>query len=608
MCGIVGYIGGNEAKDILLGGLKSLEYRGYDSAGVALNDNRMTSIYKTQGKLNNLYSLLKQKNLKQSCMGIGHIRWATHGAPTVDNAHPHKSNDGKLVLVHNGIIENFKELRLQLEQQGFKFYSQTDTETAVHLIDREYKRTKNLQQAVVSAVSLLKGAFAFCIMHNDVPDKIIAVRKNAPLIIGIGHNENMIASDIPALIGKVNKIIYMDDNEIAIVHKSKVQICDFCGNPLNKKIETLSFEPEIISKRGYAHFMLKEINEQPEIIRRLLEKYISKTGDIYLGNINFDNLLKNINKIEIVACGTSLNAAMTAKYLVENLAQIPVIVEAASEYIYKFNLTDQNTLVIGVSQSGETADTITALKQAKQKNAKILVITNREDSSIVRCADFVLPLMAGIEVSVAATKSYSAQLMVLYLLVLQMAKTSKRFIDEYKEIKNELYEIPTKMEQILCHANIIENCAKKYAKSRDYIFIGRGIAYPSVMEGALKLKEISYINANAYMAGELKHGPIALVDENMPVVALLPRNSVAYDKILSNCQEVKARKGKIIAITNEKSNDATFDDEIVLPKVSEVLFPLLVAPVLQLLAYYTALELQREVDQPRNLAKSVTVE
>ena len=373
MCGIVGYIGENAAKDILLQGLKNLEYRGYDSAGVALNDNETTSVYKAQGKLDNLCSLLNRVQLKPSARGIGHIRWATHGAATETNAHPHKSNDGKLVLVHNGIIENFRELRQELEKQGFRFYSQTDTETAVHLIDREYKKCGNLEQAVINAVALLKGAFAFCIMHDDEPDKIIAVRKNAPLLVGLGNNENMIASDVPALIGKVNRIIYLEDNEIAIVHRCFVEVKNFAGDVVEKKIENLAFEPELISKRGYAHFMLKEINEQPSIIRRQLAEYFTDNGEIKLGNINLMALMQAVDKIEIVACGSSLHAAMTAKYMIEELAHILVMVESASEYIYKYNLTDDKTLVIGISQSGETADTITALKQAKQKNAKILV-------------------------------------------------------------------------------------------------------------------------------------------------------------------------------------------------------------------------------------------
>lgn len=608
MCGIVGYIGENAAKDILLQGLKNLEYRGYDSAGVALNDNETTSVYKAQGKLDNLCSLLNRVQLKPSARGIGHIRWATHGAATETNAHPHKSNDGKLVLVHNGIIENFRELRQELEKQGFRFYSQTDTETAVHLIDREYKKCGNLEQAVINAVALLKGAFAFCIMHDDEPDKIIAVRKNAPLLVGLGNNENMIASDVPALIGKVNRIIYLEDNEIAIVHRCFVEVKNFAGDVVEKKIENLAFEPELISKRGYAHFMLKEINEQPSIIRRQLAEYFTDNGEIKLGNINLMALMQAVDKIEIVACGSSLHAAMTAKYMIEELAHIPVMVESASEYIYKYNLTDDKTLVIGISQSGETADTITALKQAKQKNAKILVLTNREDSSIVRYADFVLPLKAWIEVSVAATKSYTAQLMLLYLLALKLAQMRLGMNDKLRKLKEELFEVPAKIEQVLCQTNLIKTCAEKYAKAQDYIFIGRGISYPSVMEGALKLKEISYINANAYTAGELKHGPIALVDEKMPVVAVLTKDNLLYDKMISNCQEVKARKGKIIAVTNDAAHQDMFDDIILLPKSSSELMPLLIAPALQLLAYYTALSLGREVDQPRNLAKSVTVE
>ena len=608
MCGIVGYIGENAAKDILLQGLKNLEYRGYDSAGVALNDNETTSVYKAQGKLDNLCSLLNRVQLKPSARGIGHISWATHGAATETNAHPHKSNDGKLVLVHNGIIENFRELRQELEKQGFRFYSQTDTETAVHLIDREYKKCGNLEQAVINAVALLKGAFAFCIMHDDEPDKIIAVRKNAPLLVGLGNNENMIASDVPALIGKVNRIIYLEDNEIAIVHRCFVEVKNFAGDVVEKKIENLAFEPELISKRGYAHFMLKEINEQPSIIRRQLAEYFTDNGEIKLRNINLMALMQAVDKIEIVACGSSLHAAMTAKYMIEELAHIPVMVESASEYIYKYNLTDDKTLVIGISQSGETADTITALKQAKQKNAKILVLTNREDSSIVRYADFVLPLKAGIEVSVAATKSYTAQLMLLYLLALKLAQMRLGMNDKLRKLKEELFEVPAKIEQVLCQTNLIKTCAEKYAKAQDYIFIGRGISYPSVMEGALKLKEISYINANAYTAGELKHGPIALVDEKMPVVAVLTKDNLLYDKMISNCQEVKARKGKIIAVTNDAAHQDMFDDIILLPESSSELMPLLIAPALQLLAYYTALSLGREVDQPRNLAKSVTVE
>ncbi len=608
MCGIVGYIGNNAVKDILLDGLRSLEYRGYDSAGVALNDNQTMSVYKAEGKLDNLCGLLNNATMNNTMKGIGHIRWATHGEANVPNAHPHKSMDGNLVLVHNGIIENFKELREELEAQGFKFQSQTDTETAVHLIDREYKKCGSLEQAVINAVGLLKGAFAFCIMHNSEADKIVAVRKNAPLLIGLGVGENMIASDVPALIGKVKQMVHLDDNEIAIVGKSEVRFIDFNGQKIEKKIEPLVFEPQVISKRGYAHFMLKEINEQPDIIRRQLAEYMAEKKGINLG-INVHEMLKGIEKVQIVACGTSLNAALAAKYVLEEFMNLPVEVEAASEYIYKFNLTNAKTLVVGISQSGETADTITALKQAKAKDAKILVLTNREDSSIVRYSDFVLSLKAGIEVSVAATKSYTAQLMVLYMLALEAAQVLGNKTEKLEQIKQELFEIPAKIDQILSSGDKIRKVAEKYAQASDFIFMGRGVNYPAVLEGALKLKEISYINANAYSAGELKHGPIALVDDKMPVVAVLAKNSVTYDKMVSNCQEVKARKGLIIAVISDNTAQPNcVDDAIVVPDTLEVLFPLLAAPALQLLAYYTALTLGREVDQPRNLAKSVTVE
>lgn len=609
MCGIVGYIGNSAVKDILLEGLRSMEYRGYDSAGVAFNDNETTNVYRAEGKLDNLCSLLDRVSLGKTVKGIGHIRWATHGEANVSNAHPHKSNDGKLVLVHNGIIENFKQLRELLEREGFIFSSQTDTETAVHLIDREYKKSGSLENAVINAVKQLKGAFAFCIMHNDEPDKIIAVRKNAPLLVGLGINENMVASDVPALIGKVKQVIYLDDNEIAIVRQNRVDVVDFYGNHVEKRIEPLAFEPELISKRGYAHFMLKEINEQPDIIRRQLIDYMPGGQDIDLKGVNVEEMTAGVEKIEIVACGTSLNAALSAKYVIEELSGIPVMVEAASEYIYKFKMTNDKTLVIGISQSGETADTITALKQAQQKNARVLVLTNREDSSIVRCADYVLPLKAGIEVSVAATKSYTAQLMLLYMLALKIAEVKNSASEKLARIKDELTEIPAKIEQVLCNSKEIEKCAKQYASSNSFVFLGRGIAYPSVLEGALKLKEITYINANAYVAGELKHGPIALIDETMPVVAVLLKNSITYDKMISNCQEVKARKGRVIAITTDAFGKSDlFDNVIVLPDVCEELSPLLVAPAMQLLAYYAALALGREVDQPRNLAKSVTVE
>ncbi len=614
MCGIVGYIGNNAVEEVLLDGLKNLEYRGYDSAGVALNDNGSIDVFRAEGKLNNLYDVLAgvRARVHHSGQGIGHIRWATHGGATLDNAHPHKSNDGKLALVHNGIIENFETLKAQLQQKGYHFFSQTDTETAVHLIDDEYKQCGSLEAAVIRAVNQLKGAFAFCIMHQNEPDKIIAVRKNAPLIVGLGHDENFIASDIPALVGKAEKIIYLDDNELAIVRQNDVTVKNFNGQVISKRAEPLSLEPEAISKRGYKHFMLKEINEQPDIIRGQLALRLPDVNrPVVLEGINPAVLTAGIRRVEIIACGTSLHAAAVARYVMESLCRIPVSVEAASEYIYQPHLTDAQTLVVGISQSGETADTLTALKQARAAGARILALTNREDSSIVRCADMVLPLKAGIEVSVAATKSYTAQLMSLYLLALSIAEAGKTLpAEEILSLKRELLQIPAKLEEILSNSGEIQQCALKFSSFKNFVFMARGVNLASALEGALKLKEISYINANGYAAGELKHGPIALLDEHMPVVAVLIPGSQTYDKMLSNCEEVYARKARLIAVSpvEDLRQKAMFDTVLLIPHCREIFSPLLVNIPLQLLAYYIADNLGREVDQPRNLAKSVTVE
>ena len=611
MCGLIGYIGNNAVAQTLLDGLKNLEYRGYDSAGIALNDNNEIDVFKAKGKLNNLFEVISnhKQQVQYSHLGIGHIRWATHGKATVENAHPHLSNDKKLVLVHNGIIENYQELRANLENEGFVFHSQTDTETAVHLIDKEYKICLNLEQAVIKAVKQLEGAFAFCIMHKNEPDKIIAVRKNAPLIIGLGQNENFIASDIPAIIGKVKKIIYLNDGELAIVKQNSVEVKDLNGKAIHKKIEEIGFNPEVISKAGYKHFMLKEINEQPAIIRNIVQEHI-KEGEIAWGKQPCSIDLAKIQNISIIACGTSLHAAMFAQNLWEDWLGIPVHVEAASEYIYRTNITNQNTLFIGISQSGETADTITAVKQAKEKGAQILILTNREDSSIVRYGDCVVPLKAGIEVSVAATKSYTAQLAALYWLGLYFAERKASIPSaQLAKLKQSLTELPAKMEEILSNSSAAQNLAQKLKVYSNLVYMGRGINLASALEGALKLKEISYINANAYAAGELKHGPIALLDEKMPVIAVLG-SGVTFAKMISNCEEAKARNAKVFAILQEKSDvkDGLFETCLFTPQADETTFPMLANIQLQLLAYYTADALGREVDQPRNLAKSVTVE
>lgn len=613
MCGLVGYIGNNAVAETLLNGLKNLEYRGYDSAGIALNDNNAIDVFKAKGKLNNLSTVLAENSskLKNTHLGIGHIRWATHGKATIENAHPHLSNDGKLVLVHNGIIENYKSLRHELESEGFHFHSETDTETAVHLIDREYKKCHSLEEAVMAGVKRLEGAFAFCIMHQDEPDKIIAVRKNAPLIIGLGKDENYIASDIPAIIGKVRNIIHLNDGELAVVRQNAVEVKNLNGETIIKPIEAIEFNPEVISRGGYKHFMLKEINEQPVIIRRMVQEHLPDANEPVLWGK--DGCLLDLNKIQsvnIIACGTSLHAAMFAKFLWEAWLKIPVQVEAASEYIYRENITDEHSLVIGISQSGETADTITAVKQARAKGAQILIFTNREDSSIVRQADCVVPLKAGIEVSVAATKSYTAQLAALYWVGLYLAEQKNSLpAEQLAALKQDLCELPAKMEEILSNAAAVKSVADKLKNFSDMVYIGRGINLASALEGALKLKEISYINANGYAAGELKHGPIALLDENMPVMAVLGPG-ITLPKMISNCEEAKARNALLAAVVSEKADIAPglFDYRLNIPDTNETTFPLLANIPLQLLAYYIADSLGREVDQPRNLAKSVTVE
>lgn len=614
MCGIVGYIGKKRAVDIILKGLSHLEYRGYDSAGIALVSNNEAHIYKASGKLNNLKEIIsceKEENINATA-GIGHTRWATHGLPTETNAHPHTCNCGSLIIVHNGIIENYKDLKPGLEQKGCKFKSQTDTEVAAHLIAHEFEDKKDLLKAVQSTVKKLKGAYAFCVMHKSMPDKIIAARKNAPLIIGVGEGENFIASDIPAIIEYTKKAIYVSDNQVAEVTANSVKIYNEADELISNKVENLPFEPVALSKMGYKHFMLKEIHEQPDVVRNVLvDKIQNEDTKVILDDVKLspEKLLK-INRIQIIACGTSLHAGLVGKYVIEELTKIPVDVEASSEYIYRSTIADENTLVIGISQSGETADTITAIKQAKENNSHVLIITNRKDSAMARLADSLLPINAGIEVSVAATKSYMAQLISIYALAIYLAEAiNKTAPAKLKELKKELLTLPSKLEIILNDTKNIKDIAKKYSSSKDFIFIARGINYPSALEGALKLKEISYINATGYPAGELKHGPIAMLDETMPVLAILNKGMV-YDKVLSNCEEAKARQARLIGVTNyiDEKHINLFDDLVIIPEISDMVSPALNITVLQLLAYHISEYLGKDVDQPRNLAKSVTVE
>ncbi len=614
MCGIVGYVGRKPVLDILLDGLEQLEYRGYDSSGIAVKCANEIKVYKAEGKLINLREELAPHayELAKSTIGIGHIRWATHGAPTVINAHPHTCNCGKLVIVHNGIIENYKEIKQELEAKGCIFRSQTDTETVAHLIADIYGRVKDLTKAVRMATDRIQGAYALCIMHNDEKNKLVVTKRNAPLVIGVGEGEFYVASDVPAIIKHTKKAIYLTDNQIATLTPDSMILENDKGEVIQPKIEILPWEPVALSKMGYKHFMLKEIHEQPDVIRNILVgKLHTSDSPIVLNEVKVNKeTLKKLTRIQIIACGTSLHAAMIGKYIIEDFCSIPVDVEASSEYIYRKTVTDEHTLVIGVSQSGETADTLTAIKQSKERGSHILIITNRPDSAMAREADSLIPVSAGIEVSVAATKSYIAQLTSFYLLALHMAEI-KASMDPEKitKLKSELLTLPQKIEQILAHKENIQKCARKYSSTRDFIYIARGINYPTALEGALKLKEISYINATGYPAGELKHGPIAMLDETMPVLSILMKGSV-YEKLLSNSEEAKARNARMIALTNsdDEKLEELFDYIIKVPEIEELLSPIIAIVPLQLMAYYIAEFLGKDVDQPRNLAKSVTVE
>lgn len=614
MCGIVGYIGHKPAIDILLNGLTKLEYRGYDSSGIAVEIDGQVKMYKAEGKLQNLKDIINpiKNKVAESTIGIGHIRWATHGAPTTVNAHPHSCNCGKLVIVHNGIIENFKELREELESQGCVFKSQTDTETVAHLIAREYGKVQDLTEAVRIATKRIEGAYALCVIHQDVKDTIVATKRNAPLVVGIGEHEYYVASDVPAMIEYTKKAMYLNDNQIVTLTPESMKLIDSEKNELPCKVEILPWESVSLSKMGYKHYMMKEIHEQPSIIRNLLSgKIVGLDSPLNLNEVKIDKeTVKHLNRIQIVACGTSLHAAMIGKYILEDFCGIAVDVEPSSEYIYRKTVIDENTLVIGVSQSGETADTLTAIKQSKTKGSHVLIITNRPDSAMAREADSLISVCAGIEVSVAATKSYMAQLVSFYMLALYMAEI-KGSMDKNLliDLKKELIKLPEKAEEILAQESQVKLCARKYANAKNFVYIARGINYATALEGALKLKEISYINATGYPAGELKHGPIAMLDETLPVLSIMMKGKV-FEKILSNSEEAKARNARMIALTNstDEKLDELFDDILRVPDTDEYLSPILAIIPLQLLAYYIAEFLGKDVDQPRNLAKSVTVE
>lgn len=613
MCGIVGYIGKKQAAPILLNGLTRLEYRGYDSAGAAffINDEILT--YKTPGKLEKLKQLLEQNYEEhgKSTLGIGHTRWATHGVPNEINAHPHTSCDMSLALVHNGIIENFVELKRDLIQKGHRFITDTDTETIVHLIEEYNKEIKDLFKSVQLAMKDLEGDFAIVVIDKNTPDRFVVAKRHAPLVIGLGDDENFVASDVPALLDFTRKVIYLDDDEVGEIKESAVQISNLDGKKLFKPVNFIPWEPVTLEKMGFKHFMLKEIHEQPGIVRQVLAGRVIKPDlPVVLEEVKLSGQdLENINRIQIIACGTSYHAGLVGEHVIEHLTGIPVEVELASEVIDRRSVVDDKTLVIAVSQSGETADTRAAISIAHQKNAHVLVITNRIDSAMAREADSLVHVRAGIEISVAATKSFTAQLIAFYLIAIYLAeKKCSDMKEEIMALKQGLFDLSARIESILNNQENIKQCARQYYNYKDFIFIARGINFPVALEGALKLKEISYINATGYQAGEMKHGPIAMLDNTMPVLSVVTPGKV-YKKVISNAQEAKSRDARMIAVANpgDELVESLFDTIMVVPEVDELLSPVLNVLPMQLLAYYIAEFLGKDVDQPRNLAKTVTV-
>lgn len=614
MCGIVGYLGTRSAYPVLIKGLKRLEYRGYDSAGVALITSKGDlQVYKTKGKVADLEAYASDKDVT-GCAGIAHTRWATHGEPNSTNAHPHFSESNNLALIHNGIIENYITLKKQLESEGVKFRSTTDTEVLVQLIEYIQKsKDVDLLTAVRLSLQRVIGAYAIAILDKSNPDQIIAARKSSPLVVGIGDNEFFLGSDASPIIEYTDKVIYLNDGDIAIIRKGKeLEIVDFNNIPLEHEIKTVDLKLGQIEKGGFPHFMLKEIFEQPECLKDCMRGRINTDlNKVKLSAIiDYKDRLLSARRFIIVACGTSWHASLIGKQLIESICGIPVEVEYASEFRYSNPVITKEDVVIAISQSGETADTLAAIQLAKQKGAFIYGICNAVGSSIARATDTGSYIHVGPEIGVASTKAFTGQVTVLTMLALALAK-EKDVIDseKYKELVNELNQIPDKMAEVLKANEHIRDISRIFTYARNFLYLGRGFNYPVALEGALKLKEISYIHAEGYPAAEMKHGPIALIDEEMPVVVIATQN-VLYDKLMSNIQEIKARKGRVIAIVTEgdTSVKALADEYIELPRTLECLEPLLATIPLQILAYHIAICKGKDVDQPRNLAKSVTVE
>lgn len=610
MCGIVGYIGNKRASNLLINGLKRLEYRGYDSSGIALYENGKINILKQKGKVENLDRMVPHAMLNSN-LGIAHTRWATHGFPNYENAHPHTDNSKEIAIVHNGIIENYSSIKKKLMSEGYTFESDTDTEVLAVFIGHLYKKTQDLESAVRLALREIDGTYGIAVVSSYEPDKIIGARLGSPMILGIGDGEYILASDAAAIIQHTKQVVYIEDGEMVIVTKDGFVTKNIDNEETDSIINQIEFDIEQIEKGGFEHFMLKEIFEQPEtIINSFRGRLIADKGNVRLGGLNSvkDKLL-NAKRIIITACGTSWHAALTAEYMIEQLAQIPVEVEYASEFRYRNPIIGPDDIVFAISQSGETLDTIAAIREAKQKGATVLGIVNVVGSTIARDTEAGIYLHAGPEIGVASTKAFTSQLTVLALIAIYLGRQRHLSQIDGKRIANELLALPDKVRKVLTLQEEIMSIADEYYQSTNFLYLGRGYNFPLALEGALKLKEISYIHAEGYPAAEMKHGPIALIDENMPVVFIATQDEI-YDKVLSNIEEVKTRKGKVIAIANEGDEriQSVADRVIYIPDTLPMLNPILAVVPLQMLAYYIALKLECNVDQPRNLAKSVTVE
>jgi glucosamine--fructose-6-phosphate aminotransferase (isomerizing) len=618
MCGIVGYIGNRKAVPIILDGLRRLEYRGYDSAGIAvLNGDNHLSVRRASGKLRNLEEAIRLNPL-DGPYGIGHTRWATHGRPTEENAHPHRDCTGDIVVVHNGIVENYLQLKHQLQIEGHKFCTETDTEVIAHLVEKYYDG--NLEDAARKAVKDLSGVFALGIIASSDPNKIVAARSGPPVVIGLGDGEYFVASDVPAILSHTRDMFFLNDGDLAVLTPEGVHLTDFNGKPVKRQVTHIVWDPIMAEKGGYKHFMLKEIFEQPRAVRdTVLGRVGQESGRIFLDEMDISaQVFREFQSVKIIACGTSWHAALAGKFMIEKLARIPVEVDYGSEFRYRDPIVSKDMLTVVISQSGETADTLAAQREAKQKGSKTLAICNVVGSMITRDAAGTLMTHAGPEIGVASTKAFTSQLTALFILAMYLGQVREVLsADDSLKLVQELVRLPGKLEAILGHTAIYEELEKKLSRSTDFLFLGRGIHFPIALEGALKLKEISYIHAEGYPAGEMKHGPNALIDENLPVVVLATRDPeseesrLRYEKTLSNIQEVKARNGIVIAVVcegDEHEVSKIADYLIPIPPTTELLLPILEIVPLQLLAYHIAVRLGCDVDQPRNLAKSVTVE